>query len=81
MVALWLLNALHTSLLTSILSPGIIENGENIQIMTNTTQGTVKGQVDVSSRVPVVKFLGIPYARPPLGELTNEIKCLYCVLM
>ena len=71
---MWLLQALYTTLLTSDLTPEGHQRGDNVTLLANTTHGTVKGQQDVTSRVPVAKFLGIPYAKPPLGELKYNIQ-------
>ena len=35
----------------------------------NTPYGVIRGKVDTQTKVPVAKFFGIPYARPPVGSL------------
>ncbi|XP_035824563.1 uncharacterized protein LOC101855630 [Aplysia californica] len=69
------------SLYTSILSSSGIQGGQggqgggqvgrnDVYLMANTSYGTVKGKVDFTAQVPVTKFYGIPFAKPPTD-------CLY----
>ncbi|XP_005094101.1 carboxylesterase 1C-like [Aplysia californica] len=76
MAAAWLLQALYTSILgSSGLQGGQGGQGggqvgrNDVYLMANTSYGTVRGKVDFTSQVPVAKFYGIPFAKPPTGSL------------
>ncbi|GFR62057.1 hypothetical protein ElyMa_003573300 [Elysia marginata] len=82
--ASWLLQAIYTSLLTSVANLGGPSSspGEDTSttsdlaahqlVMANTTSGVLRGKVDNSSQPTIFRYLGVPYARPPLGK---EIAC------
>ncbi|XP_005098831.1 acetylcholinesterase [Aplysia californica] len=69
MAAIWLLQVLFTSALgASCLHRGQRAADDGF-LMVNTSYGTLRGKVDSTPSVPVAKFLGIPYAKPPTGPL------------
>lgn len=40
----------------------------------NTEYGKVRGEKIVSKvEIPYIRFLGIPYAKPPVGELRFQV--------
>ena len=41
-------------------------------VTTNTTSGTVRGTVDRAAVPPVIRFLGIPFAKPPKRESIQD---------
>ena len=79
MAASWLLQAIYTSLLTSAgdlsgmaggsspataTSPGQIAGN----VLANTTAGILRGKVDNSEQPTIFRYLGVPFAKPPLGK-------------
>jgi len=41
----------------------------NGSVVVNTTYGSVRGSLQVNGSHPIARFLGIPFAKPPLGQL------------
>ena len=76
MAATWLLQALYTTLLGSGgLNGGPRAAGDDAYVLANTTYGTLRGKVDFEPSIPIAKFFGIPYAKPPTGKrwLKNQV--------
>ncbi|RUS77434.1 hypothetical protein EGW08_014812, partial [Elysia chlorotica] len=80
MAASWLLQAIYTSILSSVADPGRMTGSSDpasahalglgdITVLANTTAGVVRGRVDNSSQPTVFRYLGVPYAKPPVGDL------------
>ncbi|GFO18161.1 carboxylic ester hydrolase [Plakobranchus ocellatus] len=80
MAASWLLQAIYTSLLSSAgdlvgntgdTSPGssITPGHQRNTVLANTAFGTIRGRVDNSAQPTIFRYLGVPYAKPPVGEL------------
>ncbi|GFR98721.1 carboxylic ester hydrolase [Elysia marginata] len=85
MAASWLLQAIYTSLLSSVGDPSGGMTGSSSPstgpvsgqqlantVLANTTAGVVRGSVDNSSHPTIFRYLGVPYAKPPLGDLRFE---------
>ncbi|XP_005098834.3 acetylcholinesterase [Aplysia californica] len=69
MRVIWLLQVLFASALgASCLHRGQRAADDGF-LMVNISYGTLRGKVDSTPSVPVAKFLGIPYAKPPTGPL------------
>ena len=45
------------------------QNDDEVYRLVTTSSGTVRGRLDRRPDTPVTKFLGIPYAAPPVGSL------------
>ncbi|XP_005098832.1 neuroligin 4-like [Aplysia californica] len=60
-------------LFTSALGASSLHRGQRAAddgfLMVNTSYGTLRGKVDSTPSVPVAKFLGVPFAKPPTGPL------------
>ncbi|GFR68028.1 carboxylic ester hydrolase [Elysia marginata] len=81
MAASWLLQAIYTSLLTSVANLGGPSSGLGedtstpsdqatlYSVLANTTSGVLRGKIDSSSQPTIFRYLGVPFARPPIGDL------------
>ena len=68
MAASWLLQAIYASLLAGVSPDDGAQGVSDNTVVVNTQYGAVRGKVS-SGGSPVATFLGIPFAKPPLGEL------------
>ena len=79
MAASWLLQAIYTSLLSSVgeqagvrgsPSPAIatVPGPMDMTALANTTAGIVRGRVDNSTQPTIFRYLGVPFAKPPIGK-------------
>ncbi|GFO18162.1 carboxylic ester hydrolase [Plakobranchus ocellatus] len=80
MAASWLLQAIYTSLLSSAGDlggntgtgspvPQVTSAPMSNLVLANTTFGTIRGSVDNSAQPTIFRYLGVPFAKPPVGHL------------
>ena len=79
MAASWLLQAIYTSLLSSAGDLGSTPGGSSPAtatapgqmantVLANTTAGVIRGRVDNSAQPTIFRYLGVPFAKPPVGK-------------
>ena len=79
MAASWLLQAIYTSLLSSAGNLGSTPGGSSPAtatapgqmvntVLANTTAGVIRGRVDNSVQPTIFRYLGVPFAKPPVGK-------------
>ncbi|GFR93705.1 hypothetical protein ElyMa_004384800 [Elysia marginata] len=84
MAASWLLQAIYTSLLTTAGNLGGTTGGSSgpevpvsPTVLANTTTGVIRGLVDNSSQPTIFFYLGVPFAKPPIGIVNKSQICLF----
>ncbi|XP_035825796.1 carboxylesterase 5A [Aplysia californica] len=65
MATAWLLQALCTTVLSNGTQQARQAGTNNMFLLANTTSGILRGQLVSGPSVPVARFAGIPYVKPP----------------
>lgn len=72
-----MLVAMVAGMLGTMLHAWIYELGKLDPLLVHTTLGTIRGVKEYSEKGnPFFSYYAIPYAKPPLGKLRFQVKCL-----
>ena len=62
------LHQIVTVLILSVTLSSVLGGPHENYVTVDTSYGTLRGFLDSNAAVPIAKFYGVPYARPPVGK-------------